>query len=238
MRSGPAGLSIHLSVFVSRWNARDTGNRGVAEELLTPDLVAAMPELSVEELTAWYRAAEDYRRFEKEEASRQAFADKHGLAIQDEDSGAERAAVESPDFALVPRYDVEASAGAGRAVDREREAQRIAFRRDWLAERGLEAGRLAAIAAKGDSMEPSIPAGALLLLDLRAAEAGAALADGVYVIWFDHHLAVKRLQRLPDGSWLVISDNPLYKEWAIPPAQAAGLRVVGRVVWVGHELRG
>lgn len=232
-----ASSPLNRTLFVSFWNNRT--HRLCKEptpEQLPPDLVALFPAIDEDQLARWEKAVADHSRFEKEEASRQAFANKHGLA--DAAPAAYLPAhshLKGDDFALVPRFDVEASAGHGAVVGGETEGQRMAFRRDWLAERGLEAAKLAAITAKGDSMEPTIPAGALLLLDLRAADLGAALPDGIYVLHVDGLLSVKRLQRVPDGSWLVISDNPLYKEW---PVRAAGLRIVGRVVWLGHELRG
>ncbi|MDD5271125.1 MAG: helix-turn-helix domain-containing protein, partial [Methylovulum sp.] len=56
-------------------------------------------------------------------------------------------------FALVPLYDVEASAGWGRLVDQELKISDMAFRTDWLAARGLKPSHCALIRARGDSME-------------------------------------------------------------------------------------
>ena len=69
------------------------------------------------------------------------------------------------DFDLVPFYDVEASAGAGAFVDQELKISDMAFRKDWLRLRGLKAAHCALIKARGDSMEPTIHDGDLLLVD-------------------------------------------------------------------------
>ncbi|HYW03591.1 MAG TPA: helix-turn-helix transcriptional regulator [Gammaproteobacteria bacterium] len=146
------------------------------------------------------------------------------------------------DFALVPKYDVEASAGGGREIVSEEEVGRFAFRRDWLAERGLKADRLALIAARGDSMHPTIEPGDTLLVDLSP----APVRDGIYVIRMGGELHVKRLQRLPGGRAKVRSDNAAYEAFEIPlngewvaenDDQVGRDRVVGRVVWIGHVIQ-
>jgi len=144
-------------------------------------------------------------------------------------------------FALVPKYDVEASAGGGREVTSEEEVGRFAFRRDWLSERGLRADRLALISARGDSMRPTINAGDTLLIDM----GDAPVRDGIYVIRMGGELYVKRIQRLPGGLAKVRSDNQAYEAFEIPlngswvagDGEDVGRdRIVGRVVWIGHVI--
>ncbi|MDH5511174.1 MAG: helix-turn-helix domain-containing protein, partial [Nitrospinota bacterium] len=75
------------------------------------------------------------------------------------------------DFVMVPRYDVFASAGPGAAgggdrLDGDRVVDRIAFRLDWLkGELRLPVGGLVVVRAQGDSMEPTIDEGDILLVD-------------------------------------------------------------------------
>jgi len=137
------------------------------------------------------------------------------------------------EFALVPLYDVAASAGYGSLVEQERIESQIAFRRDWLRREGLKPKDLAAISAIGDSMEPTIRPGALLVIDNSQRTIGN---DDVYVLRLDDHLLAKRLQRMINGSVRVMSDNPIYKEEIVPPDMVDKLDVVGRVVWVGQKL--
>jgi len=57
--------------------------------------------------------------------------------------------------------------------------------------------------------------------------------DGVYVLRTGNDLAVKRLQRQPDGSILIRSDNPAYESYAVQPEETS---VLGRALWVGGRL--
>jgi len=137
------------------------------------------------------------------------------------------------DFAMVPLYDVEASAGQGAVVGEETQLCQLAFRKDWLINRGLQKDRLVTIKTKGDSMEPTLHDGDLLLVDTRIEK---ILDDSIYIIQDDHHLIVKRVQRALGGALAIISDNPRYKEQHLTPEQAESLKITGRVCWYGHEI--
>lgn len=134
------------------------------------------------------------------------------------------------DFALVPRYNVQASAGPGSEVHSEQIVDHLAFKRSWLTEMDLKAGSLALITAKGDSMVPTIKDGSLLLVDTRKEQ---SIRDGIYILRMDGALLAKRLQRLLDGGILVKSDNPAYKELKAEKDQLQLLDIIGRVVWAG-----
>ena len=62
---------------------------------------------------------------------------------------------------------------------------------------------------------------------------GAVSHDGVYVLRTGSDLAVKRLQRQPNGSILIRSDNPAYESY---PVRAEEVSVLGRALWVGGRL--
>ncbi len=136
-------------------------------------------------------------------------------------------------FALVPVYDVQASAGHGSYVESELQIGQLAFKKAWLREKGLEVGHLAIITAKGDSMETTIWDGDTLLVDTRVDK---IIDDSIYIVQADSHLIVKRLQQAFDGSVSIISDNPRYKEQTLNPEQAKTLKIAGRVCWYGHEI--
>ena len=137
------------------------------------------------------------------------------------------------EFALVPVYDVEASAGPGSVVDHETPSHQIAFRRDWLRSEGLHARTLAALTARGDSMSPTIAPGALLLIDTAQAQ---PRREGVYVLQADGHLRVKRISPRADGALLLTSDNPLYPPEQVGPDLVPRLHVVGLVVLVSQRI--
>lgn len=137
-------------------------------------------------------------------------------------------------FVLVPRYDVAASMGNGAAIHSEQVVDHLAFRADWVRTvLGTSPRHLVLISAIGDSMEPTLRAGDLLLID-RSVE--SVRQDAIYAIAHDGELRVKRIQRLFDGSLVISSDNPSYQREDLSPSQAEHLRIVGRVVWSGRRM--
>ncbi|MEX0732883.1 MAG: helix-turn-helix transcriptional regulator [Aquisalimonadaceae bacterium] len=137
------------------------------------------------------------------------------------------------EYALIPRYDVQVSTGHGALVDAEEELNRMAFRRDWLRREGLEPNHLVLVGSKGDSMEPTLGEGDLLLVDTSHS---SVKDDSIYVLRVDHDVIAKRLQRDWTGGIWVRSDNPQYKDQHIDSDDADQLQVVGRVVWIGRRV--
>ena len=105
----------------------------------------------------------------------------------------------------------------------------VAFREDWIVG-NLEAGPkdLALIAAKGDSMQPTLGDGDLALVDLRCRRIDE---DSIYVLDYQSFLAVKRVQRQFDGSVVIKNDNPLYGPEKVDKAQVSSLGIIGKVIW-------
>lgn len=143
--------------------------------------------------------------------------------------GEERAAYN--DFAMVPLYDVKAAAGGGAVVTSEKILDTLAFRADFLRhELSATKDDLYLIHVEGDSMEPTLRAGDVILVDHRRSQPDR---EGIYVIRMDDTLLVKRLQLQPGGRITAISDNISYKPFDL--ALTDGLAVIGRVVWAGRR---
>lgn len=136
-------------------------------------------------------------------------------------------------FVMVPRYDVQASAGGGALIHSELIVDYLAFRQEWVSRMGLNRQKLALIEVHGDSMEPSLYNSDLILIDLRAS---GLSVDGIYAIQHRGHLLVKRIQVKLDGTVIIKSDNPAYEPEVLGPDEAEGLVVVGRVVWFGRGM--
>ena len=116
-------------------------------------------------------------------------------------------------------------------VTNERIVDTLAFRADFLRNE-LNAGKddLYLIHVEGDSMEPTLRAGDVILVDHRRTTPDR---EGIYVIRMDDALLVKRIQLQPGNRVVAISDNSAYKSFELPTQD--GVAVIGRVVWAGRR---
>ncbi len=134
-------------------------------------------------------------------------------------------------YTLLPRYDVTASAGSGSFIDAENIKDKLSFSTKWLEHIGLNIKNAALLNASGDSMEPTIKDGSVLLLKLDEDE----IKDGsIYVIQISGQTFVKRLKRDLKGIQ-ILSDNPVYEPQHLTYAELedSPMTIAGRVVWFG-----
>jgi len=61
----------------------------------------------------------------------------------------------------------------------------------------------------GDSMEPTIGSGSLVIYDTEQRE---YTGEGIYLIDYDNHLAFKRLQKYGGDVYVIKSENPRYQD--------------------------
>ena len=139
------------------------------------------------------------------------------------------------DYYYIPAYEIEASAGHGAFTEgAATPAKHLAFRKDWMHDRRLSPSSLSAIFTRGDSMEPTIPDGATILVDGSRIE---ALDGKIYVIRIDDRLWVKRVQWIPSGGLRLISDNRTYDSFDISKADLEhdDIQICGQVVNVSYD---
>lgn len=149
------------------------------------------------------------------------------------------------DFVKLPLYDLNVSAGAGAWNDAARVKTYLAFRRDWLLQTvGSDSRELALVSVSGDSMSPTIPHGAVVMIEPALID---GVSDGIHLMMLNGRLVIKRLQRLEmslagdgraDVRVSVISDNRNYQPldvW-ITAANEHENHVIGRAVWMGARL--
>ena len=138
------------------------------------------------------------------------------------------------EFALIPFFDVEVSAGFGALGEGVTEpSTHLAFRRDWLRANGLHENNLNCVMARGDSMEPTIGNRDTLLVDMSR----AVPRDGhIYVIRSSDTLWVKRIQKQIDGTLLLLSDNDAYPPMPLHLDQHPDIQVIGQVMNVSRDL--
>lgn len=96
------------------------------------------------------------------------------------------------------------------------------------------AANLRFISGYGDSMADTFADGDTLLVDTGIFE---VKVDAVYVLELGNELYIKRLQRRPDGSVLMISDNKQYEPYLIKPEEMDRFRVRGRVLMAWNVRR-
>ncbi|MCG9075389.1 S24 family peptidase [Laribacter hongkongensis] len=139
-----------------------------------------------------------------------------------------------PGMIAVPRYTVKASAGYGEPVlEVDLKGQPNYCRSGWAQRNGYKSENLFSIVAIGDSMEPTIPTGASMIVHRQQ-----EIVNGkVHVICRGDECYVKRLFKQMDGSVLVRSDNQaVYKDTLVYPDDPDVLHVVGLVVSVSFNL--
>jgi phage repressor protein C with HTH and peptisase S24 domain/DNA-binding XRE family transcriptional regulator len=135
------------------------------------------------------------------------------------------------EFVMIPRLNVHLSGGNGHTqveveVDLVKDNPQ-AFRAEWITQQQLKPNKLAAMRAKGDSMEPTIHSGDSLLVDTSQTE----IVDGrVYALWYDGGERVKRLYRLPGGGLRIKSDNASFDPIELGADYPGHVRVIGRIV--------
>ncbi len=138
---------------------------------------------------------------------------------------------EHGEYVFVPRYDVKGPAARGGPLRSEQIVDYLAFKIDWVKSRlKTEPRNLLLIEAAGDSMAPTLEDSDLMLVDLGEPR---FRHDGIYVLRRDHELAVKRIQRRPDGSLLIRSDNSAYESLVVT---TEAIHVIGRVIWASGRL--
>ncbi|UCH62715.1 MAG: hypothetical protein JSU77_13155 [Fidelibacterota bacterium] len=140
---------------------------------------------------------------------------------------------EDQELVLVNRYDVRVGAGHGTFVVGEDVVGSVAFRRDWINERGLNSKNLALVDVIGDSMEKVLREGDFVLIDLSQTE---IVSGKAYVIRIEDELLVKYVQHLPGGLIQVFSENgTVYPPFTVSSKElGTEIFIIGRVVASAH----
>lgn len=167
-----------------------------------------------------------------EERDRRVLADFLGVDERSID-GSGGASTGRPTLLIVPRLDVQASAGPGATPGLEATLGHYGFDRAWLKRiSGGKPENLSIVKVMGDSMSPTLVDGDDILVD--RLDGGTRVREGMYVLERDDALLVKRVGLGPAAGRLhITSDNPAYPSW--PDCDAREVRMVGRVVWAGRR---
>jgi phage repressor protein C with HTH and peptisase S24 domain len=140
-----------------------------------------------------------------------------------------------PGFSQVPELDVRASAGHGAFHEGDEEIKAVWMFPDAVIRHELRArsANLRIITIDGDSMEPLLASGDLVLVDTSQR---VPAPPGIFVIWDGLGIVAKRIEHIPtaEPSRIVIkSVNPLYNDYERPTED---VNIIGRVIWAGKKL--
>lgn len=114
---------------------------------------------------------------------------------------------------VIDVLNVEASAGNGSTGDLVEVVSRLYYvpEQYYTLFRGINPDGIRVINIKGDSMSPTFNSGDMVFVDINTHNFDG---DGVYIFNYKNALYIKRLQCIGD-KYLVLSDNPSYREWTI-----------------------
>lgn len=136
------------------------------------------------------------------------------------------------EFVMVRRVDVKLSAGHGAFVYSEDDLSRLAFRADFLRTVGAGPENSVSVTVDGSSMEPTIPDGSTVLINMRAK---SILPGKIYAFRLDGQLLIKRLYHDSRGTVTARSDNPEFDDLRISD-DCADFEILGRAFWMGAKL--
>lgn len=141
------------------------------------------------------------------------------------------------DYALIPQYKAHGSCGTGYLNDHVEVTEGLVFKRDWLARMKAKPENLRIIYAEGESMEPYVFEGDVVLFDSSKTEPKDRQA---YVIRRpDGGISIKRMIQQISGTWLIRSDNAdkfKYPDEQLSEDALHEVPILGRVIWRGGEM--
>lgn len=136
-------------------------------------------------------------------------------------------------MALVPLVRARLAAGAGSLETDADVVSYFAFRQDWLCRKG-DPERMVLMKVFGDSMEPDIRHGDMVLVDQGHTQ---IYGHAVYAVGVNEEIYIKQIETLPGGRLVLRSLNERYApiEVSLRGDLADSVRVIGRVIWWCRE---
>lgn len=151
---------------------------------------------------------------------------------------------ESPDdldpniYVIIPHVEVKFSAGNGylAAYEPIQRDMGSAHLLSWVHKKKVSPKNLITVDTDGDSMEPNIKSGSVVMLDKSVNTLDQIQSGKVYAIRYGNELKIKRLSRRFDGALIIDSDNPQYQREIVEPDQLEHISIIGK--YVSHTYDG
>jgi phage repressor protein C with HTH and peptisase S24 domain len=108
----------------------------------------------------------------------------------------------------------------------------VPFKADWL--HGLHEGpldRLKVTRGRGDSMQPTIMDGDIVLVD--TAHRRIDDQDRIWAVAYGDLGMIRRIRVTPRGTWLLMPDNSVVRPDEVGDGE---VHVIGRVIWIGRRM--
>ena len=156
-----------------------------------------------------------------------------------------------PASVIIPVLDVRASAGPGCVADVVKAESEFPFPLHFLLKLMGDAAysaRLESLRASGDSMEPTIVDGALLIIDRiqnrlpdskpNGKKYARRLAPaGIYVFYQGDAVRLKRLRQIDEDRIAILSDNePEHPAEMFHRRRDGAFEIIGKVIWWDNRL--
>ena len=126
--------------------------------------------------------------------------------------------------------EIDATVGASSTGTDGAVKARHKFAHPWVREHGLKADLCRIVRVAGEAMEPTLPDGALILINTESAEH----RDGrIYVLRIGEEVVARRVIQDPDAGWLLHCDNPDKTSWPTEPLPENAI-TIGEVRWLGR----
>jgi len=140
-----------------------------------------------------------------------------------------------PEWTKVPQYNARLSAGPGSFVENGggEEVGSFTFKTSWLL-RKCQPKQCGCFRVSGDSMVPVIQDGDVVLVDMGQNDLREVREGKIYAFSEGELIRVKRLIYKGSGELWAISDNKQTSPDS--PIDMATFALIGRVIWVGHEV--
>lgn len=147
--------------------------------------------------------------------------------------------IQGKDYSWVRRMGLSVSAGSGLEELEPEDEDGLLLPSSWFGRRGINPDLCVIVSVRGDSMAPTIPDGAMVLIDCTKK---TVEQSGIYAVALDGQAYVKRLipsrdaPEKPPSAILMVSDSPGYTPVPLVGDRMNALRVVGRVRAVLSDL--
>ncbi|GAB6039021.1 S24 family peptidase [Fundidesulfovibrio butyratiphilus] len=141
---------------------------------------------------------------------------------------------DTSELIMVPMVEARLSAGTGSFQTGGDTERYYAFRLDFLRRKGFPS-KMALMRVSGDSMEPEIKDGDVVLID----QAQQTPTPGkLYAVGVEDMVYIKEVNAEP-GKLILSSYNKAYPALEVDARGDLkdGIRIVGRAVWIGRELK-